>query len=129
MLGLGALGVRRRWQAAAAAVVVAGFALIVLFSAQFGADVRPSPTLFGPIDAPKWDFPGSEIVFDVFAAGGATVVGFAVRRLWRDEAGEPDERRAWLGLRRRCSAAWRQGPRTQCSWCCGWCWSRWRITR
>ena len=104
VLGLAALGARRFWLMLATAAVVAGYILIVLFSAQFGADVRPSPTLFGPIDAPKWDFPGSEIVFDVFAFGGAAVTAFGVRRLWRGEAGQPDERRAtlflvlWLGL-------------------------------
>ena len=93
VLGLAALGARRRWQAAAAAAVVAGFALIVLFSAQFSADVRPSPALFGPLAAPEWAFPGSEIVFDAFAALGAVVVVLGVRRLWADEAGAPDDRR------------------------------------
>ena len=100
VLGLAALGARRRWQAAAAALVVVGFALIVLFDARFGGTVRPSPQLFGPIDTPKWDFPGSEVVFDVFAAGGAVVLILGVRRLWSAGA----DRRAtlflllWLGL-------------------------------
>jgi hypothetical protein len=89
LLGLAALGVRKRWLAAAAVGVVAGFALIVLFEAHFGGEVYPSPTLFPQVHAPTWDFPGSEVVFDAFAAGGAVVVLFAMRRLWAgdDEAG------------------------------------------
>ncbi len=62
--------------------------------------MRPSPQLFGPIVTPQWDFPGSEIVFDAFAAGGAAVLVLGVRRLW----GAEEDRRAtlflvlWLGL-------------------------------
>ena len=104
LLGLAALGARRRWQAAAAATVLAGFALIVLFDTHFFGTVRPSPRLFGAMETPKWDFPGSEIVFEAFAAGGAAVLVLGVRRLWADGAGDADDRRAtlflvlWLGL-------------------------------
>ncbi len=104
VLGLAALGARRRWQAAAAAAVVVGFALIVLLDATFVGTVRPSPQLFGLIDTPKWEFPGGEIVFVAFAAGGAAVLVLGVRRLWADGAGAEADRRAtlflvlWLGL-------------------------------
>jgi dolichyl-phosphate-mannose-protein mannosyltransferase len=95
VLGLAALGVRRRWLAAAVAVVLAGFALVALLDAHFWGDVRPSPRLFGDVNAPKWDFPGSEVVFEAFAAGGAVVTAVGVRRLW---AGGPEDRRDTLFL-------------------------------
>ena len=82
ILGLAALGARRRWLAAAAGAMVVGFGLIVVFDARFGGEVRPSPMLFGAIQTPQWDFPGSEVVFDAFAAGGVLVTALAVRRLW-----------------------------------------------
>ena len=50
VLGLAALGVRRRWLAAASALILAGFALIVLFDAHFSGEVRPSPGWFGNVD-------------------------------------------------------------------------------
>ena len=99
VLGMAALGVRRRWLAAAVALILAGFALIVLFDGQFSGMVRPSPRLFGPIQTPEWSFLLSEVVFDAFAGGGVVVLVFVVRRLWSG-----DDRRGtlflllWLGL-------------------------------
>ncbi len=99
VLGMAALGVRRRWLAAAVVLVLAGFALIVLFDGQFSGEVRPSPRLFGSIQTPEWSFPLSEVVFDAFAGCGVVVLYFVVRRLWSG-----DDRRGtlflvlWLGL-------------------------------
>jgi hypothetical protein len=101
VLGLAALGVRRRWLIAAVAVIVVGFASIVLIDANhLGGGVRPTLQRFAHIDTPDWDFPASEVVFDVFAAGGAAVLIVAVRRLWGDRAGRPDTLflLLWLGL-------------------------------
>ncbi len=99
VLGMAALGVRRRWLAAAVVLILAGFALIVLFEGHFSGEVRPSPRLFGPIQTPEWSFPLSEVVFDAFAGGGVVVLVFVARRLWSG-----DDRRGtlflllWLGL-------------------------------
>ncbi|HVS38261.1 MAG TPA: hypothetical protein VMS17_22075, partial [Gemmataceae bacterium] len=104
VLGLAALGARRRWQAAAAAAIVAGLALIVLFDSHFQGMVRPSPQIFGRLGAPDWNFSGSEVVFEAIAAGGTAVLVLGVRRLWAAGAGDGNDRRTtlflvlWLGL-------------------------------
>jgi len=48
------------------------------------------------VQAPAWDFPGSEVIFDAFAAGGALVVVLAIRRLWAGD--DAPGRRATLFL-------------------------------
>lgn len=63
--------------------VVAGFGLIVLFEAQFGGEVFPSRMLFGYIETPKWDFPGGEVVFNAFAAGGRAARAWPTARARR----------------------------------------------
>ena len=100
VLGLAALGARRRWLIAATAAVAAGFALIVLYDAHFSGEVRPSPRLFGDIVTPQWSFPASEVVFEAFAVGGAAVVVLAVRRLWADRTGRRETLflALWLAL-------------------------------
>jgi hypothetical protein len=81
VVGMAALGVRRRWLTAAVGVVLIGFALIVVIDANFTGVVRPSPKLFGAMETPPWTFQISEMVFDVFAAAGAAVLAIIIRRL------------------------------------------------
>ena len=99
VLGMAALGMRRRWLAAAVGAIAAGFALIVLFDATFSGEVRPSPGLFGYIETPPWSFPLSEVVCDGFAGGGVIVLIVVVRRLWASEGRrETLFLLLWLGL-------------------------------
>ncbi|HBI42501.1 MAG TPA: hypothetical protein DDY78_06530, partial [Planctomycetales bacterium] len=83
VVGLAALGARRRWLTAAVGVVLVGFALIVVIDADFTGVVRPSPKLFGLMETPPWSFQISEMVFDCFAAAGVAVLILIVRRLIR----------------------------------------------
>ena len=97
VLGMAALGVRRRWLAAAVVLIVAGFALIVLFAGGLAARCGRRRAV-RPHSAPKWAFPLSEVVFDVFAGGGVVV--------WSSRSGGFGRRRPartlflllWLGL-------------------------------
>jgi Dolichyl-phosphate-mannose-protein mannosyltransferase len=88
VVGLAALGARRRWLIAAVGVVLIGFAVIVVIDADFTGVVRPSPKLFGLMETPPWSFQISEIVFDVFGAAGVAVLIFVVRRLRSEAVGE-----------------------------------------
>jgi Dolichyl-phosphate-mannose-protein mannosyltransferase len=96
VVGLAALGVRRRWLTAAVGVVLIGLALIVVIDADFTGVVRPSPKLFGLMETPAWSFQISEMVFDCFAAAGVAVLIFIIRRLRFDAAGE--RRDTWFLL-------------------------------
>ncbi len=81
VVGLAALGVRRRWLTAATGVVLLGFVLIVVMDAEFTGAARPSRKLFGPTEIAPWSIQISEIVFDSFAAAGVAVMILIIRRL------------------------------------------------
>ena len=107
VLGLAALGARRRWQAAAAAAVVAGFALIVLFDARVR---RHSAAVAAAVRLPSTRRNGT---FPA-ARSSSTSSRPAERPLW--SWGETAVEPATTGAAR-------------CSCCSGWDWRRWRTTR
>jgi hypothetical protein len=106
LLGLAALGTRRRWLAATAAILLAGYAFIILFDATFTGVL--SPRLFGPCDTPFGGVQLAEIVFDTFGLAGAVVLAVVLRRLFSGDGGDGEADRGsrrdtlflvlWFGL-------------------------------
>jgi hypothetical protein len=77
LIGMAALGLRRRWLAVGAGLVALGYVLIA---------VRPGNSIDAGVvgdlipEAGWLEF--SEVIFDLFSAAGVVVLALALRRLW-----------------------------------------------
>jgi hypothetical protein len=108
LMGLAALGLRRRWLAAGAGLALGGYALIALLDVRFVSRTAPAALVFGPgPPPPPVEFQLAEVIFYVFSLAGAAVVSGVAWRLLAEDGRRPRARArrcgtlfllAWLAL-------------------------------